>query len=88
MRCRSRDGPRGSHQLEARASKWEISAGDTDEAGCDVDDVVETGAEGAAESNDVDGRGYGLTPRGAARRRGLRFRPEVVPMNEADEGIV
>jgi hypothetical protein len=31
MRWRSREEPWGSHQVEARALKWEISVGETEE---------------------------------------------------------
>lgn len=30
MRCRRREEPYGSHQVEARPSKWEISVGSTE----------------------------------------------------------
>ena len=33
MRCRRREGPCGSHQVEARAEKWESSVEETEE-GC------------------------------------------------------
>ena len=33
MRCRRREGPCGSHQVEARAEKWESSVDETEE-GC------------------------------------------------------
>ena len=32
MRCKRREGPCGSHQLEARALKWETSVGSTEDA--------------------------------------------------------
>lgn len=48
MRCKSREGPWGSHQLLARALKWVTSAGSTEEfgggeelEGCDCEDAVE-----------------------------------------------
>jgi hypothetical protein len=31
MRCRRREEPCGSHHVEARALKWEISVGETEE---------------------------------------------------------
>jgi len=38
MRWRRRDGPCGSHQLEASALKWETSVGSTEEALLGVDE--------------------------------------------------
>lgn len=38
MRWRRRDGPCGSHQLDARALKWETSVGSTEEALLEVDE--------------------------------------------------
>jgi hypothetical protein len=31
MRCRRREEPCGSHHVEARALKWEISVGETED---------------------------------------------------------
>lgn len=36
MRCRSREGPCGSHQLEARALKWDTSVGSTEDVEVEV----------------------------------------------------
>ena len=41
MRCRSRDGPWGSHHDEARREKWETSEGETEDAEGVVGGVLE-----------------------------------------------
>ena len=50
MRCRIRDGPRGSHQLLARDAKCRSSSEDTDE---DEDNGDEAGEEEDEEEDDV-----------------------------------
>lgn len=71
IRCRRRDGPCGSHHVEARALKWEISAGET----------VEEGRVGGDDDDDDDKRRgcwkWDLMERGAARRRRVMLRREV-----------
>lgn len=39
IRCNTREGPIGSHQLLARAEKWESSSAETDDVECGRDDV-------------------------------------------------
>lgn len=64
MRCSSRDGPTGSHQLDASALKWETSVGSTEDLG----------GSGAAEELVEENRGAGNAAMGGATRtfrRGL-----------------
>lgn len=52
MRWRRREGPTGSHQLEASALKWDTSVGSTVdlEGSCAEEEVVEEGRIGDAQS--------------------------------------
>lgn len=45
MRCRSREGPWGSHHVDARREKWLTSEGDTEDEEDDMggEDAVECG---------------------------------------------
>lgn len=74
MRCRRREGPWGSHQVEARALKCETSMG-----------LTEEGEEEEEEEDEPDAvlweRNWAWTNLGAPRRRRRRLR------REAGEGV-
>lgn len=54
MRCRRRDGPWGSHQLEASALKWDTSVGSTEDLGVSwLEEVVERRMPGTVVSSSI-----------------------------------
>ena len=85
MRWRSREGPWGSHQLEAKALKWETSVEETDELEDEDEDELEDELEEAvcAECRRI----WGLLRRRAARVGGERRTRRAREEREEDRGV-